>query len=95
MPDCAQFLYLRMVYLLFITVCKRNDLVEILCLSLMIRRPPRSTPKPSSAASDVYKRQVYSLGRLVTCIARLHSHGRLVICIACLHSRGRLVIHIT
>ena len=23
----------------------------------MIRRPPRSTPKPSSAASDVYKRQ--------------------------------------
>ena len=24
---------------------------------LMIRRPPRSTPKPSSAASDVYKRQ--------------------------------------
>jgi len=26
----------------------------------MIRRPPRSTPKPSSAASDVYKRQ--SLG---------------------------------
>ena len=26
----------------------------------MIRRPPRSTPKPSSAASDVYKRQVYA-----------------------------------
>ena len=26
----------------------------------MIRRPPRSTPKPSSAASDVYKRQAYS-----------------------------------
>ena len=25
----------------------------------MIRRPPRSTPKPSSAASDVYKRQGY------------------------------------
>ena len=25
----------------------------------MIRRPPRSTPKPSSAASDVYKRQVW------------------------------------
>ena len=24
----------------------------------MIRRPPRSTPKTSSAASDVYKRQV-------------------------------------
>ena len=28
---------------------------------LMIRRPPRSTPKPSSAASDVYKRQVMML----------------------------------
>ena len=27
----------------------------------MIRRPPRSTPKPSSAASDVYKRQVHFL----------------------------------
>ena len=26
----------------------------------MIRRPPRSTPKPSSAASDVYKRQLLS-----------------------------------
>ena len=26
----------------------------------MIRRPPRSTPKPSSAASDVYKRQLKS-----------------------------------
>ena len=26
----------------------------------MIRRPPRSTPKPSSAASDVYKRQFFT-----------------------------------
>ena len=26
----------------------------------MIRRPPRSTPTTSSAASDVYKRQIYS-----------------------------------
>jgi len=26
----------------------------------MIRRPPRSTPKPSSAASDVYKRQFFA-----------------------------------
>ena len=26
----------------------------------MIRRPPRSTPKPSSAASDVYKRQQWN-----------------------------------
>src|SRR5660397_41472 len=28
----------------------------------MIRRPPRSTPLYSSAASDVYKRQVFSFG---------------------------------
>jgi len=30
----------------------------------MIRRPPRSTHCISSAASDVYKRQIYTLGRL-------------------------------
>ena len=29
---------------------------------LMIRRPPRSTRKESSAASDVYKRQEYTNG---------------------------------
>src|SRR5660397_297055 len=29
----------------------------------MIRRPPRSTPLYSSAASDVYKRQVYPQAR--------------------------------
>ena len=39
----------------------------------MIRRPPRSTPKPSSAASDVYKRQVcvcvyiYHIGACAVC----------------------------
>ena len=27
----------------------------------MIRRPPRSTPLYSSAASDVYKRQIYRM----------------------------------
>ena len=34
----------------------------------MIRRPPRSTPKPSSAASDVYKRQPICI---LTCIVSL------------------------
>ena len=29
------------------------------CFFLMIRRPPRSTQSRSSAASDVYKRQIY------------------------------------
>ncbi|VTU61022.1 hypothetical protein AMBR_BLFENHAL_02864 [Lacticaseibacillus rhamnosus] len=33
-----------------------NQLIDM--FFLMIRRPPRSTPKPSSAASDVYKRQL-------------------------------------
>src|SRR5450756_3253078 len=35
-----------------------------LCLFffLMIRRPPRSTQSRSSAASDVYKRQIYTFG---------------------------------
>ena len=31
----------------------------------MIRRPPRSTPKPSSAASDVYKGQELTLPLVV------------------------------
>ena len=31
--------------------------IDVFIFFLMIRRPPRSTPKPSSAASDVYKRQ--------------------------------------
>ena len=40
-------------------MCIRDSLyIEQLRINLMIRRPPRSTPKPSSAASDVYKRQV-------------------------------------
>src|SRR5680860_1898885 len=37
----------------------------------MIRRPPRSTQSRSSAASDVYKRQVFSL---VTLLTRLNGH---------------------
>src|SRR5674476_931732 len=32
----------------------------------MIRRPPRSTPLYSSAASDVYKRQLYALIEIST-----------------------------
>ena len=37
-------------------------LALLVFLFLMIRRPPRSTPLYSSAASDVYKRQVADLG---------------------------------
>ena len=41
---------------------------------LMIRRPPRSTLDRSSAASDVYKRQVFknTLGILPQILDRLH-----------------------
>eukprot|EP00826_Nyctotherus_ovalis_P014339 TRINITY_DN13991_c0_g1_i10.p2 TRINITY_DN13991_c0_g1~~TRINITY_DN13991_c0_g1_i10.p2 ORF type:complete len:126 (+),score=22.87 TRINITY_DN13991_c0_g1_i10:23-379(+) len=38
----------------------------------MIRRPPRSTPLYSSAASDVYKRQVFSFVILVLLTFLLH-----------------------
>ncbi|WP_460365908.1 hypothetical protein, partial [Staphylococcus aureus] len=39
---------------------------------LMIRRPPRSTRKESSAASDVYKRQI----KKFMCIAIFSSRRR-------------------
>ena len=43
---------------------------------LMIRRPPRSTLDRSSAASDVYKRQVSSFRAAATCTrAILASHS--------------------
>ena len=42
----------------------------------MIRRPPRSTRKESSAASDVYKRQVEDLLQVVAWI-RFKSNGQL------------------
>ena len=38
-----------------------SDLYALVVFFLMIRRPPRSTLDRSSAASDVYKRQVYGL----------------------------------
>ena len=40
-------------------LCVRCSVVFIVFFFLMIRRPPRSTQSRSSAASDVYKRQVY------------------------------------
>ena len=43
----------------------------------MVRRPPRSTLDRSSAASDVYKRQVYGavVGALVFIVVRKVLHG--------------------
>ena len=47
------------VIVLFILLMRNGTAVIIsLCFFLMIRRPPRSTLDRSSAASDVYKRQV-------------------------------------
>mgnify|MGYP003376495656 CR=1 FL=1 len=58
---------------------------------LMIRRPPRSTLDRSSAASDVYKRQVESITKalsttdvLMTAIKGL-SFGSAVAAICCYH----------
>ena len=48
----------------------------------MIRRPPRYTPKPSSAASDVYKRQGHYKAKISQeCIDRLESKedGKLIL----------------
>ena len=59
-----------------IAVC----LVWLLCFFLMMRRPPRSTLDRSSAASDVYKRQVYpyvpTIGHVVVVFAMdlRHAH---------------------
>ena len=39
-------------------VASFNVCIVAMCCFLMIRRPPRSTQSRSSAASDVYKRQV-------------------------------------
>ena len=44
-------------YLLFIVGWRY---IDTLFFFLMIRRPPRSTLDRSSAASDVYKRQVFA-----------------------------------
>ena len=38
---------------------KSNPIFHFVLFFLMIRRPPRSTQSRSSAASDVYKRQVF------------------------------------
>ncbi|VTU49176.1 hypothetical protein AMBR_DPAELIID_02803 [Lacticaseibacillus rhamnosus] len=43
----------------------------VLLLFLMIRRPPRSTQGVSSAASDVYKRQLWLRASRVTRIERV------------------------
>ena len=40
---------------------------------LMIRRPPRSTQSRSSAASDVYKRQMHG-SRLKPCVLRIEGY---------------------
>src|SRR5664279_1462145 len=43
----------------------------------MIRRPPRSTLSSSSAASDVYKRQLYGDAGLQQCVDELGGGGEI------------------
>src|SRR5428012_13432 len=51
-------------YAVFCLKKKKRLIMILICVFffLMIRRPPRSTQSRSSAASDVYKRQVHALG---------------------------------
>src|SRR5428012_23967 len=43
----------------------------------MIRRPPRSTQSRSSAASDVYKRQIFEICRMAPVMPRRTAWSRL------------------
>ena len=61
----------------------------------MIRRPPRSTPLYSSAASDVYKRQVEDTlhpDRLVFGVASAWARERLAACYAPIIAQGTPVV---
>ena len=51
----------------------------------VIRRPPRSTPKPSSAASDVYKRQGMFHVAWWTVLPSPCAHGTLHVACCMLH----------
>ena len=74
---------------------RRGISYAVFCLKkifLMIRRPPRSTPLYSSAASDVYKRQgSFLLGKALLEASHLssgnlgHLHGaaQLLLCLLC------------
>ena len=61
MVICEQSL-LYVVVFVFLISDERVQSVSLFFF-LMIRRPPRSTLDRSSAASDVYKRQEYTVGR--------------------------------
>ena len=62
--QCAQLVLCRSsvtkYHFLFIMMSILRTPVFTCLFFLMIRRPPRSTLDRSSAASDVYKRQVFS-----------------------------------
>ena len=54
---CVAAVLACVLQLLLLCVCRPR--LSVFFFFLMIRRPPRSTLDRSSAASDVYKRQVY------------------------------------
>eukprot|EP00657_Telonema_sp_P-1_P004937 TRINITY_DN2195_c0_g1_i2.p1 TRINITY_DN2195_c0_g1~~TRINITY_DN2195_c0_g1_i2.p1 ORF type:complete len:108 (+),score=49.92 TRINITY_DN2195_c0_g1_i2:30-353(+) len=62
-----------LTYIIHSSYAYTMPLIHSLFFFLMIRRPPRSTQSRSSAASDVYKRQVattYSVPPLTGCPMR-------------------------
>ena len=56
----------------------------------MIRRPPRSTPSNSSAASDVYKRQIDNMGIEMT-EDRIHFIEKHIVDISNVDLKGRIL----
>mgnify|MGYP007068955033 CR=1 FL=1 len=72
-------------------------LYDVVCVFffLMIRRPPRSTQSRSSAASDVYKRQLLALaevkkaagidGDLNVLLRKPHGRARSIVALSLIH----------
>ena len=56
--DCIDYVMYHLFAYFFFWLLLRVPTCSILFFFLMIRRPPRSTLDRSSAASDVYKRQI-------------------------------------
>ena len=54
----CSFVQSRRLLLFYVVVMRPDPVLVLFFFFLMIRRPPRSTLDRSSAASDVYKRQV-------------------------------------
>ena len=58
LPIAEVYVNLPLIFILSLVVGVLSGLFGVGGGFLMIRRPPRSTRKESSAAADVYKRQI-------------------------------------